>query len=80
MTQKHRNMKKQNSKPGDLVVITCIAGSRVIVESLHDDKSYIEVQPGTMGMLVRQFDSKAHVLVEGFLGWVFHDEWVLENI
>jgi len=77
-TGSHRSA-QHKSRPGDLIRITGFKTTNVIVESLHDDKVYIEVKIGCLALLVERFDNRAHVFVNGFLGWVFDDEWFPET-
>lgn len=31
-------------------------------------------------MIIKKFTGKTHIMINGFVGWVFDDEWSPENI
>jgi hypothetical protein len=48
----------------------------VTVESLHDDESFIEVPTDTIALFLGSHKATCvAVYVQGFIGWVYGDEW-----
>jgi len=48
----------------------------VTIESLHDGELFIEVPINTIGMFLGSHNvTCVAVYVQGFIGWVYEDEW-----
>lgn len=64
---------------GDLILIkpAPISHERnVIIESLDSAEEHIVVPAGTYAVMLKRSRKRIEVMVDGFIGWIFPDEWL----
>ena len=53
----------------------------ILVESPNDREVFEELTVGSLAILIEKRKDSATVMTSsGFLGWVYNDEWIPENI
>ena len=80
---KKRYHHKNTSKKGDLIVLISpsYTMNTILVESPSDREVFEELTVGSLAILIEKRKDSATVMTSsGFLGWVYNDEWIPENI
>jgi hypothetical protein len=79
---KKRLHHKKPAKGGDIILLlpSSIATSTVIVEAIGDRELFVELDSGSLAILIKRHKNISIVMTAGFIGWVYNDEWIPENI
>jgi len=79
---KKRYHHKKPAKCGDIILLlpSSIATSTVIVEAIGDRELFVELDSGSLAILIKRHKNISIVMTAGFIGWVYNDEWIPENI